>query len=202
MAMAMARFLSWLFTCFAALAVLEATVPARSWRAPSPTPRHEARRFEQKTDRFWEYQEQSSTWVQVRAPFDLMSCINGTCTKVGSIGRLAREPGRHGLPPVQSQEEEEDTRVQGDGAQDDDPVLPVRRRISLTRMSESSVWVTGQSGSIYERFWNGVVWVIAPHELPASAGYATATFIVNTTILALSEAGTLYQVNLCLRCHP
>lgn len=44
--------------------------------------------------------------------------------------------------------------------------------------------------------------MIAPHELPASAGYATATFIVNTTILALSEAGTLYQVNLCLRCHP
>lgn len=203
MAMAMARFLSWWFTCFAALAVLEATVPARSWRAPSPTPRHEARRFEQKTDRFWEYQEQSNTWVQVRAPFDLMSCINGTCTKVGSIGRLAREPGRHGLPPVQSQEEEEeDTRVQGDGAQDDDPVLPVRRRISLTRMSESSVWVTGQSGSIYERFWNGVVWVIAPHELPASAGYATATFIVNTTILALSEAGTLYQLQLNEHAQP
>lgn len=202
MAMAMARFLSWLFTCFAALAVLEATVPARSWRAQSPTPRHEARRFEQKTDRFWEYQEQSSTWVQVRAPFDLMSCINGTCTKVGSIGRLAREPGRHGLPPVQSQEEEEeDTRVQGDGAQDD-PVLPVRRRISLTRMSESSVWVTGQSGSIYERFWNGVVWVIAPHELPASAGYATATFIVNTTILALSEAGILYQLQLNEHAQP
>lgn len=42
------------------------------------------------------------------------------------------------------------------------------------------------------------MWVIAPHELPASAGYATATFIVNTTILALSEAGILYQVNF----HP
>ncbi|AQK89299.1 hypothetical protein ZEAMMB73_Zm00001d008248 [Zea mays] len=132
-----------------------------------------------------------------------MSCINGTCTKVGSIGRLAREPGRHGLPPVQSQEEEEEDtrRVQGDGAEED-PVLPVRRRISLTRMSESSVWVTGQSGSIYERFWNGVVWVIAPHELPASAGYATATFIVNTTILALSEAGTLYQLQLNEHAQP
>lgn len=185
------RFLSW-FTCFAAFVILEAIVPAHSWCTPNPSPRHEAR-FKQKTNKFWEYQEQSNTWVEISVPFDLMSCINGTCTKVGSIEQLARKPGHD--PPVHSQEEE-DTRLQGDDAEDaNDPVLPIRKRISLTRMSESSVWVTGQSGSIYERFWNGVMWVIAPHELPTSAGYATATFIVNTTILALSEAGILYQVS-------
>jgi hypothetical protein len=185
------RFLSW-FTCFAAFVILEAIVPAHSWCTPNPSPRHEAR-FKQKTNKFWEYQEQSNTWVEISVPFNLMSCINGTCTKVGSIEQLARKPGHD--PPVHSQEEE-DTRLQGDDAEDaNDPVLPIRKRISLTRMSESSVWVTGQSGSIYERFWNGVMWVIAPHELPTSAGYATATFIVNTTILALSEAGILYQVS-------
>ncbi|XP_019155559.1 PREDICTED: uncharacterized protein LOC109152368 [Ipomoea nil] len=63
-------------------------------------------------------------------------------------------------------------------------------------MSESSVWVTGESGSIYERFWNGLQWVIAPHELPVSAGYAVSVFIVNQTILALSEAAVLYQMQL------
>ncbi|KAK6144061.1 hypothetical protein DH2020_020881 [Rehmannia glutinosa] len=61
-------------------------------------------------------------------------------------------------------------------------------------MSETSVWVTGESGSIYERFWNGLQWVIAPHGLPVSAGYAVSVFIVNQTILALSEAGYLYQL--------
>ena len=64
----------------------------------------------------------------------------------------------------------------------------------ITKMSEASIWVTAQSGSIYERFWNGVQWVLAPHELPTSAGHAISIFIVNQTILALSEARVLYQV--------
>jgi hypothetical protein len=188
------RFISW-FTCFAACILLESIVSAHSWCTPHPSPRQEAR-FEQKTNRFWEYQEQSNTWVEISMPFDLMSCINGTCTKVGSI---TRKPASS---PVHSQEEE-DARLDEEDEEDrNDPVLPVRKRISLTRMSESSVWVTGQSGSIYERFWNGVMWVIAPHELPTSAGHATATFIVNTTILALSEAGILYQLQLNEHAQP
>ncbi|KAK8452015.1 hypothetical protein SEVIR_5G040800v4 [Setaria viridis] len=187
------RSISW-FTCFAACVLLESIVSAHSWCTPHPRPRQEAR-FRQKTNKFWEYQEQSNTWVEISMPFNLMSCINGTCTKVGSI---ARKTGS----PVHSQEEE-DARLDGEDEEDrNDPVLPIRKRISLTRMSESSVWVTGQSGSIYERFWNGVMWVIAPHELPTSAGYATATFIVNTTILALSEAGILYQLQLNEHAQP
>jgi len=170
------RFFS-LFLCFVACVLM---VSAHSWCPLYPNPRREAE-FKQKTNKFWEYQEQSNTWVEISMPFNLMSCINGTCTKVGSI----KQPEwKHGRASISNQEK--DTT---------DPVLPARKRISLARMSESSVWVTGQSGSIYERFWNGVRWVIAPHELPTSAGYATATFIVNTTILALSEAGILYQVS-------
>ncbi|VAH76125.1 unnamed protein product [Triticum turgidum subsp. durum] len=171
------RFLSF-FLCFVAcLIVMESALYAHSWCTPHPNPRGEAA-FKQKTHKFWEYQEQSNTWVEISMPFNLMSCINGTCTKVGSI----KQPqSKHGRASISSQEK------------DTDPLLPIRKRISLARMSESSVWVTGQSGSIYERFWNGVMWVIAPHELPTAAGYATATFIVNTTILALSEAGILYQ---------
>ncbi|KAJ1283310.1 hypothetical protein BS78_03G118700 [Paspalum vaginatum] len=192
------RFLSW-FTCFAACVLLESIVSAHSWWTPNPSPRQETR-FKLKTNKFWEYQEQSNTWVEISVPFDLMSCINGTCTKVGSIEQLASKPGRD--PPVQTHEEE-DTRLEEDDAGGrSDPALPIRKRISLTRMSESSVWVTGQSGSIYERFWNGVMWVIAPHELPTSAGYAIATFIVNTTILALSEAGILHQLQLNEQAQP
>ncbi|CAL4957223.1 unnamed protein product [Urochloa decumbens] len=187
------RSLSW-FTCFAACVLLESIVSAHSWCTPHPSTKQEAR-FKQKTNKFWEYQEQSNTWVEISMPFNLMSCINGTCTTVGSIGR---KPGS----PVHSQEKE-DARINGEDEEDrNDPVLPIRKRFSLTRMSESSVWVTGQSGSIYERFWNGVMWVIAPHELPTSAGYATATFIVNTTILALSEAGILYQLQLNEHAQP
>jgi hypothetical protein len=183
------RALSW-FICLVACALLESIVSAHSWCPQHPSQRQEAR-FEQKTNKFWAYQEQSNTWVEISMPFNLMSCINGTCTKVGSIKQQERKPGR---ASVHSQQEK-DLRLGGDHAEErNDPDLPIRKRISLTRMSESSVWVTGQSGSIYERFWNGVMWVIAPHELPTSAGYAMATFIVNTTILALSEDGILYQV--------
>ncbi|KAL5221289.1 hypothetical protein ABZP36_026002 [Zizania latifolia] len=106
--------------------------------------------------KFWEYQEQSNTWVEISMPFSLMSCINNTCTEVGSIEQLER---RHGRASISSQEK--DTETDGaDQADRNDPVLPKRRRISLTRMSESSVWVTGQSGSIYERYWNGIIIVL------------------------------------------
>jgi len=126
------RFISW-FTCFAACILLESIVSAHSWCTPHPSPRQEAR-FEQKINRFWEYQEQSNTWVEISTPFDLMSCINGTCTKVGSI---ARKPASS---PVHSQEKE-DARLDEEDEEDrNGPVLPVRKRISLTRMSESSVW--------------------------------------------------------------
>lgn len=73
-------------------------------------------------------------------------------------------------------------------------MVTLRKRVSLTKMSETSIWITAESGSIYERFWNGVQWVIAPHDLPSSAGPAVSVFKVNQTILALSEAGFLYQV--------
>lgn len=80
--------------------------------------------------------------------------------------------------------------------------LGSRKRISLIKMAEDSIWVTGVSGSIYERFWNGIQWVIAPHELPLQAGYAVSVFLVNHTVLALSEAGILYQMQLTENSQP
>lgn len=152
------------------------------------------RTFEQKTDRFWEFREQTNTWVEVELPYDLVSCVNENCSKVGIID--------HRITNSKEEEMESLRNKDGDGAgagagvveDSSDAVLPLRKRISLTRMSETSIWVTGVSGSIYERFWNGVQWVFAPHDLPISAGPAVAVFIVNQTILALSEAGILYQV--------
>lgn len=136
-------------------------------------------KFEQKSNRFWEFSEELNTWVEVKLPYDLVSCINDSCKVVNSIRKGGGDDGDH------EKQREPDVSYS---------VLPVRKRVSLTRMSETSVWVTGVSGLIYERFWNGLQWVIAPHELPLSAGYAVSVFIVNQTILALSESGFLYQV--------
>ncbi|KAL3850145.1 hypothetical protein ACJIZ3_012027 [Penstemon smallii] len=137
------------------------------------------RKFEQKTNRFWEFKEQSNTWVEVKLPYDLVSCINDNCKVVNSIQESSNK--------TPDQENKEKSFYS---------LLRVRKRISMTRMSETSIWVTGESGSIYERYWNGLQWVIAPHDLPVSAGYAVSVFIVNHTILALSESGLLYQMQL------
>lgn len=142
------------------------------------------RRFEQKTDRFWKFSEQAETWVEVQLPYDLVSCVNSECSKVNNKEESFDE-----------EHEFDDKKISLDNKE---VVLPLRKRISLTKMSETSIWVTGQSGSIYERFWNGLEWVIAPHDLPTSAGRAIAVFIINKIILALSEAGNLYQMQVQL----
>ncbi|KAF4387287.1 hypothetical protein F8388_016696 [Cannabis sativa] len=176
-----------------------------SW-CPHQILQRENQQFEQKTDRFWEFKEETNTWVEVRLPFDLVSCVEDNCTKVGSI-RLKKSNNND----KENQEEEydaasekmkssKDQKETSDDDDDDDDdkgaVLPLRKRISLTKMSETSVWITSQSGCIYERFWNGVQWVVAPHDLPISEGHAASIFIVNHTILALSESGYLYQMQL------
>ncbi|PON59094.1 hypothetical protein PanWU01x14_162130 [Parasponia andersonii] len=152
----------------------------------------EDQQFEQKTDRFWEFKEETNSWVEVELPYDLFSCVNDNCTKVGSIRPKCSEK--------ENQEKEYDASEKKDGSEDQkknsDVALPLRKRISLTKMSETSIWVTGESGCIYERFWNGVQWVVAPHDLPISSGHAASVFIVNHTILALSESGSLYQMQL------
>ncbi|KAK4276277.1 hypothetical protein QN277_019242 [Acacia crassicarpa] len=121
------------------------------------------RRFERKTDRFWKFSEEADRWIEVQLPDDLKQTSGE-----------AWDDGNDNVGQVSE-------------------ILPQRKRLSLTKLSSSSVWVTGESGSIYERFWNGLQWVIAPHELPAQAGRAIAVFVINQTILALSEAGLLYQ---------
>ncbi|XP_059429925.1 uncharacterized protein LOC132163594 isoform X2 [Corylus avellana] len=148
--------------------------------------------FQQKTDRFWEFNEQTNSWVEVELPYDLISCLNDNCTKVGLINPiLVREDD---IVPEQRESLQKKDDHGGQEENSKTAVLPQRKRISLTKMSETSVWVTGESGSIYERFWNGVQWVIAPHDLPVLAGHAMSVFIVNQTILALSESGILYQM--------
>ncbi|GAA0143010.1 hypothetical protein LIER_03787 [Lithospermum erythrorhizon] len=142
---------------------------------------HLDRKFEQKTNTFWEFEDQSNTWIQVKLPYDLVSCTNDDCTKVGSIINKV-------TTTQNSKQESNDSH---------EVFLPLKKKIgSLRIMSETSIWITGQSGSIYERFWNGLLWVTAPHELPIAAGPAISVFMVNHTILALSQAGNLYQMRL------
>ncbi|KAL4592182.1 hypothetical protein LXL04_005169 [Taraxacum kok-saghyz] len=193
-------FLIWIIT----IIIIQSNIPPSSSSSSSSSScqhhhihHHTNNKFEQKTTIFWEFNEESSTWVQVKSPYDLISCVNDTnCTKVGII------------EPIELDQEQESI---NDGGQrrkkvkkDEKKIggLASRKRISLIKMSEDSIWVTGVSGSIYERFWNGVQWVIAPHELHVQAGYAVALFLVNHTILALSEVGILYQMQLTENSQP
>ncbi|KAJ8449442.1 hypothetical protein Cgig2_002239 [Carnegiea gigantea] len=141
---------------------------------------------QQKSNRFFRFDEQSNSWVLVDLPYDLVTCVNGNCKVVGSIREAPESRAgvrNHAKEKTQGVQKKDSCRK----------VLPLRKRVSLTKMSETSIWITAESGSIYERFWNGVQWVIAPHDLPSSAP-AVSVFKVNQTILALSEAGFLYQV--------
>ncbi|XP_020275447.1 uncharacterized protein LOC109849960 isoform X2 [Asparagus officinalis] len=169
----------------AVLILLSSGISCDSW-CPTPNRDSTSAKFQQKATKFWEFEQTSKRWVEISYPFDLMSCVDGNCTKVGSIEKTEEKQSRAKI-------------TKEDGLE---LVLPLRKRLSLTRMSESSLWVTGQSGSIYERFWNGVEWVIAPHELPTSAGQAISVFIINQTILSLSEAGMLYQLELNENSQP
>ncbi|CAA2987018.1 Hypothetical predicted protein [Olea europaea subsp. europaea] len=162
------------------------------------------KKFEQKSNRFWEFKEESNTWVEVKLPYDLVSCIDDNCTIVNTIKQMnTKNEDQKGESDVSDEKEREDKEENKRELNESSyAILPLRRRVSLTKMSDSSVWVTGESGSIYERFWNGLQWVIAPHDLPVSAGYAVSVFMVNHTILALSEAGTLYQMQLTEDSQP
>ena len=149
-------------------------------------------RFEQKTDKFWVFSEQTERWVEAKLPYDLLSCVNGDCRKVGSILQTEKQKVlelEDKLDEQKTSDENKDSKMESEVV-----VLVQRKRVSLTKISETSVWVTGESGSIYERFWNGMEWVIVSHDLPVSAGSAVSVLVINQTILALSEAGKLYQV--------
>ncbi|KAL8129352.1 hypothetical protein V2J09_018507 [Rumex salicifolius] len=168
-----------------------------------------SKEFKQMTNKFLRFEEESNTWVELQLPFDLVSCTNESCTKVGSINK-PRETKTTTTTTTTRQENVGE--ISETVASDDDGgkrlkanyemLLPVRKKVSLTKMSELSIWVTGESGSIYERFWNGVQWVIVPHDLPAVAGPAASVFFVNHSILALSEAGLLYQMKLNEHSQP
>lgn len=154
------------------------------------------RRFEQKTDRFWKFSEEADRWVEVQLPCDLMiSGSDGECGKVKNRKKESLDQ-EHGFDDKKTRLDRKEAKIVAGPL--DVVLMPLRKRISLTKMSETSVWVTGESGSIYERFWNGLEWVFAPHDLPISAGHAVAVFIINQMILALSESGNLYEViNIC-----
>lgn len=154
------------------------------------------RRFEQKTDRFWKFSEEADRWVEVQLPCDLMiSGSDGECGKVKNRKKESLDQ-EHGFDDKKTRLDRKEAKIVAGPL--DVVLMPLRKRISLTKMSETSVWVTGEIGSIYERFWNGLEWVFAPHDLPISAGRAVAVFIINQMILALSESGNLYEViNIC-----
>eukprot|EP01018_Ginkgo_biloba_P038073 Gb_29036 [translate_table: standard] len=182
-----------------------ALAASQSLPCPFPAAEEPELNFVQQTDRFWAYDSHFNRWEKIELPFDLFSCINDNCSKVGSIEAQQNKQSNHenhnpdNYNSVMMDKAEETMVISDDEVSLTDEhltPLPVRTRMSLSVMSETAVWITGESGSIYERFWNGIQWVIAPHDLPLSAGYATSVFTVNHTFMALSEAGLLYQLKI------
>ncbi|GAB4856015.1 hypothetical protein Ancab_024654 [Ancistrocladus abbreviatus] len=162
--------------------------------------------FQQKTNRFYQFQEQSNSWAEVELPYDLVTCVNGNCKTIGSINRAGGITGERQGQSYDVPEQRGNLKAKDgdDGGLKENyqMLLPLRKRVSLSKISDTSIWVTGESGSIYERFWNGVQWVIVPHDLPDSAGRAISIFTVNHTIFALSEAGHLHQMRLAENSQP
>ncbi|GLJ51702.1 hypothetical protein SUGI_1098840 [Cryptomeria japonica] len=139
--------------------------------------------FVQLTDRFWAYDTHSNKWTQLELPFDLLSCNNGNCSKIGTIQDLNQD-NENNSPPhdynPNSREEQQFDEGSDDGVsllaeEELGPPLVVRKRLSLTVMSETSVWITG---------------------------YAISVFAVNHTFAALSEAGNLYQLTMDANAQP
>ncbi|GMH00029.1 hypothetical protein Nepgr_001868 [Nepenthes gracilis] len=162
--------------------------------------------FKQQTNRFFQFEEQSNSWVEVELPYELVTCVNGNCSRVGLIypaGETAEYcQGQANAFPENTEILKTVDNDHKKLRESYEMLLPKRKRVSLTKISETSIWVTGESGSIYERFWNGVRWVIVPHDLPESAGHAISIFTVNQTLLALSEAGFLYQIRWAENSQP
>ncbi|XP_047173530.1 uncharacterized protein LOC124841319 [Vigna umbellata] len=176
------------FACFFMVVICASWCPYQNFQQSN-------QRFEQKTDKFWVFSEQTERWVEAKLPYDLLSCVDGDCRKVGSILQTEKKTTQEELDLEDKLDEEKTSDENKDSKMESEAVvLPQRKRISLTKISETSVWVSGESGSIYERFWNGMEWVIVSHDLPVSAGSAISVFVINQTILALSEAGKLYQI--------
>lgn len=177
--------------------------------------------FVQHSDKFWAYDRVTKSWTETD-----LSCLfnNGSWWHSCSMGRKtkASSPRTSGQPlqfsskgdprtrhemnsedgssSASSSAEAEDSKTSCDSSSTSAPPLELSslRRISMVRFSDVSLWITGQSGAIYERFWNGVQWVVIPHDLPAFAGRATAVLSVNRTMVAMSESGILYQVRSCV----
>ncbi|CAI0450181.1 unnamed protein product [Linum tenue] len=195
---------TFIFFCFILMIGFAASWCPLDYLQHQQSNQQQQQKFQQMSDVFWQFNEDSNTWVELKLPFDLLSCVDDNCTKVGSIGggvSSSKGEGEGKLlegDQVLSSLKESNHKEMEHG----ELPLPQRKRISLTKMSDNSIWVTGESGSIYERFWNGVQWVIAPHDLPLSAGHAIGVFIVNQTILALSESGVLYQMQLTEIAQP
>ncbi|KAK7366659.1 hypothetical protein VNO80_08654 [Phaseolus coccineus] len=156
------------FTCFFIVVICASWCPYQNFQQSN-------QRFEQKTDKFWVFSEQTERWVEAKLPYDLLSCVNGDCTKVGSILQAEKRTTQEVLELEDKLDEQKTSDENKDSKMEsEDVVLVQRKRISLTKISETSVWVTGERSAI-------------------------SVLVINQTILALSEAGKLYQKNLLIK---
>ncbi|XP_024540156.1 uncharacterized protein LOC112349635 [Selaginella moellendorffii] len=135
------------------------------------TPGHSE--FEQHATEFWTYDRASGAWLKV------------------DISKFTRKNPRDNNGEIKRAATDTETEF----------IHPYSGRVSLIKFTEVSLWSSGHSGSIYERLWNGVQWVIIPHDLPDSAGYGTGVYSVNRTMLTLSDSGRLYQLQIDAEGH-
>eukprot|EP00854_Cymbomonas_tetramitiformis_P004596 gene4596-5629_t len=74
-----------------------------------------------------------------------------------------------------------------------DVVEPQPPSGAVMRFSDVSLWIIGPSGSVFERFWNGMHWVYIPHTMPNEADSAVSLHYLNHTIIVVSKQGNLYH---------
>ncbi|KAL2645054.1 hypothetical protein R1flu_012641 [Riccia fluitans] len=165
---------------------------------PPPTPAAAAASaFVQHSNKFWAYDRVSKSWTETD-----VSCLfsNGSWWHSCSIGRKTKPSADQPLEFTSKDVASKQVNSEGEPSVAEkveaSEELSSLMRISMVRFSEVSLWITGQSGAIYERFWNGVQWVVIPHDLPAFAGHATSVLSVNRTMITMSESGVLYQLQI------
>ncbi|KAL3698138.1 hypothetical protein R1sor_012214 [Riccia sorocarpa] len=164
-----------------------------------PLPSSAASTFVQHSNKFWAYDRATQSWSETD-----VSCLfsNGSWWHSCSIGRKADKPSSSDHLSSRGGKISEESNSDGDSSGGEKKVegeseeLSSLMRISMVRFSDVSLWITGQSGAIYERFWNGVQWVVIPHDLPAFAGRAISVLSVNRTMVTMSESGVLYQLQI------
>ncbi|GBG72662.1 hypothetical protein CBR_g12234 [Chara braunii] len=153
----------------------------------------------QSTEGFWSYDRASNSWNPVDITHLLLESGGGVRAEEEVEGKVGQKSNSKGESKVHGEQEdgrELANESSSSGRYRSGLFLFNSATVSMAKFLETSLWMVGQSGSIFERYWNGIQWVYIPHDLPNVAGKAEAVMAINRTVVATSRAGILYQLQM------